>query len=411
MIYRDGYMNRLLWISMCAPIPKSRHGGGQTFHYYFKRMLETKEWEITLISKILDSEIDYQDTIPCGYKNIYLYKSKGLRRILDIIVSIPSKLNPNSRYGDTLLFATYLDYKRKISELAKNGYKPDVIILEWGQMLPLLDFLKSIFPGAKIVSSEHDVMCLGYFRRAESEKNSVKKIYRFARYKSIRKNELLNLSKCDLVFTHNTKDLDILSNENVTCELDWLVPKFSIRSNTRAISLNNQIVFFGDMSRPENYLSAIWFIDNVMPKLDTSDIEFLIIGNAPHPDLLSRNGRNIKVLGFVDDLDAIFSSCLCLVAPLLLGAGIKIKIIEAMASGVPVVTNDIGIEGIPAVDGRDYIHCEKPEEYVSAIKTMISNSEYVKSISENGRNCIIKSFNMDDSFLNYNGHIKSIVNN
>lgn len=399
-------MKKLLWISMCAPIPKSPHAGGQTFQYYFNNMIKTGDWEITLISKVLDSEINLEKTIESNGTNIYIYKSKGIRRLFDIAISIPTKINFKSRFGNTLLYATYLEYRKQLVKLSKSGYKPDVVIFEWGQMLPLIKYVKKLFPYAKLVASEHDVMFLGYFRNSEAEKNPIKHFIKKERYQSIKKNELSNLNICDLVFTHNTKDLKLLKNENVNCELDWLVPKYSVRANNR-ITPTNSVVFFGDMSRYENYISAIWFIDNVMPLLSDHDVKFLVIGNKPNQELINKAGVNVEVLGFVEDLDSIFSSCLCMVAPLLLGAGVKVKVIEAMASGVPVITNDIGIEGIPAVSGKDYINCDTADEYAEAIISLLNNSGLGEDISISGKRCIDNSFNLRASFINYNSHIKS----
>ena len=70
----------------------------------------------------------------------------------------------------------------------------------------------------------------------------------------------------------------------------------------------------------------------------------------------------ITVTGFVKEISKYFEQSLCLVAPLVLGAGIKIKVLEAMSAGLPVLTNQIGIEGIPAQNGIHYYYCERPQE-------------------------------------------------
>ncbi len=61
---------------------------------------------------------------------------------------------------------------------------------------------------------------------------------------------------------------------------------------------------------------------------------------------------------------------MCLAAPLLLGAGVKVKVIEALSAGLPVLTNTIGIEGIEAVNGESYFHCETPQEYADVISRL-----------------------------------------
>ena len=133
-------------------------------------------------------------------------------------------------------------------------------------------------------------------------------------------------------------------------KIQWLVPYYSNMSGCARKSNNRDILFFGAMSRPENYLSAIWFIENVMPLLNDLDVRFVIVGSKPPEELKRFKSDRIVITGFVNDTLPYFESSMCLVAPLVLGAGIKVKILEAMSSGIPVLTNDIGIEGIEIED-------------------------------------------------------------
>ena len=82
------------------------------------------------------------------------------------------------------------------------------------------------------------------------------------------------------------------------------------------------------MSRPENYLSAIWFIDNVMPLLKSDNYRFVILGSRPPEELKKRECTKIVITGFVESIVPYFEKSMCMVAPLVLGAGIKVKIIE-----------------------------------------------------------------------------------
>ena len=133
------------------------------------------------------------------------------------------------------------------------------------------------------------------------------------------------------------------------------------------------MLFYGAMARPENYKSAIWFIENVMPLLSDLDVRFVIVGARPDKSLLTYASDKVEITGFMDKVDPYFERCLCLVAPLVLGAGVKVKILEAMSSGIPVVTNHIGIEGIYAENGKHYIHCEAPEEYAECIHKLVND--------------------------------------
>ena len=90
-----------------------------------------------------------------------------------------------------------------------------------------------------------------------------------------------------------------------------------------------------------------------------------------------------------------------MVAPLVLGAGIKVKIIEALSSGVPVLTNDIGIEGISAKDGREYIHCVEPSDFARAIRKIFANPSAGAEMAINAKSYIEKNYLLEKSFDDY----------
>ena len=99
---------------------------------------------------------------------------------------------------------------------------------------------------------------------------------------------------------------------------------------------------------------------------------------------------------------------LCLAAPLVLGAGIKVKILEALASGLPVLTNEIGIEGIPAVDGRDYFFCETPKEYADRIRGLLEQKHDVAMMAKNAKMLIQEHFDYEKSCRDFIGWLKEM---
>ena len=101
------------------------------------------------------------------------------------------------------------------------------------------------------------------------------------------------------------------------------------------------------------------------------------------------------VTGFVDSLEAYLQDALCFVVPLLQGAGIKIKILEGFMTGIPVLTNAIGIEGIPAENQKEYLHCELPEDYISAIERLTEDNELCMTLGKNARTFMEATFDYE----------------
>ena len=134
--------------------------------------------------------------------------------------------------------------------------------------------------------------------------------------------------------------------------------------------------------------------------LADTDLRFVIVGSNPNKELLKYCSERVIVTGYIEDVSQYFEECLCLVAPLVHGAGIKVKILEAMSAGIPVLTNDIGIEGIPA--GRDsYLHCSSPEDYATAIRKILNGEIDGSSIGQNGAAFINDQYNFGKSYTDF----------
>ena len=210
------------------------------------------------------------------------------------------------------------------------------------------------------------------------------------------------LNKCDLIVTHNEKDMQLLLDNNIPIEKQHvIVPYFMNMSSVVRNVTNKDIIFFGAMARAENYLSAIWFIENVFYKIKDKATRFIIIGGNPHKSLYEFSNERVVITGFIEDVSPYFANCLCFVAPLVLGAGIKVKVLEALSAGVPTLTNDIGIEGIPGVNGKDYLHCNSADDYIYNINRIIDNEVDTSTISKNSQQFIKENFNLESAAEKY----------
>lgn len=402
---------KILYISMCMPLDKAFHAGGKTFNYYINKFVEDEKNEVTLIAKVLQEEEQFISHVNPKIRSFLVATPKEkLKRWIAYLKSINSKFNPCYKYGNVLTKEIYDQIEMNLRRLKNEGYQPGIVILEWTSMLLFIECVKKYFPNAKYVASEHDVTFLGKQREVCKTTNPVNKLLRHLCFLNMKKRELAAINKCDLVVTHNHKDKNLLINNGIVqSKLDVISP-FYERFNEFERKPNNQdILFYGAMNRIENSSSALWFIDNVLPKLADCDVRFIILGNKPPKDLLQLRNDKIIVTGFVDDITPYFSSAMCLVAPLLLGAGVKVKVIEALSSGIPVLTNDIGIEGIDAKSGEEYIHCDSPEDYENAIRSMIMSSLDIDKISKNAKKLISCMYDLEASFVNYSEKVYGLI--
>lgn len=387
-------MKKLLVISPFTAYKSIKHAGGK-IHYYYLSKLEN-DYEITAISIAKENEKDeIKKSLIKTKQSFILYKSNTISFFIKIKHFFWQR-NPFDKYSGFIDYdeITYL-YKMS-KQLKKQKYIPDIIILDWTQSIFLSQKIKTLFPKSKIICIEQDVTFLKYQRFFENSTNKFKKLINRIKYINIKKQELYSLGFANQIVTLNQKDTDLLQfelDENIP--IKTIVPYFDTYFNIQRKDITSNIIYFGAMSRPENYNSAIWFIKNVFPYLP-ENFKFIVIGNSPIKELLDLADDRIIVTGFIQDISPYLQSSLCFAAPIVIGAGIKIKILEAMSAGLPVLTNDIGIEGIPAKNGKEYLYCTTPEDFINQIKNLYNDLNKNLSIGNNAKDFIKNNFNYEN---------------
>ena len=400
---------KILYISMSIPYDNVPHAGGKTFNYYINGFANDIDNEVTMIAKVLPEEEHQIENINPNINPIIVRTPKNkVKKYISYIKSLNSKINPLYRYGNVLTKEIFNQIGNELDKLKNTGYVPDIVILEWTWMLLFIDQVKKRFPNAKYIASEHDVSFLGAQRQYENAKG-FKKIYKKLYYNNLYKREILSINKCDYVVTHNAKDKKLLLKNGVEqSKLGVIVPYINLPEQVARKNINKNILFYGAMNRMENEISAEWFIKNVMPEIKDTGAKYVIVGNKPSDELKKYESDNVIITGFVQDIQPYFSSAMCLAAPIQAGAGVKVKILEAMAMGVPVLTNNIGIEGIEVNDGIHYYHCETPEDYNGKIRYIIQNRDEAEKVAQNALKFINDNYNLKNSFKEYSEKIYSL---
>lgn len=386
----------IIWISLCAPYDKVGHAGGKTHNYYLKRVCESNLFDVHLISfcQMEEYEKVKNDLESYNIKNTIIpWTHKiNLANIKRKMYLFDSKYNLFNKYGG----ATNEYYWEHIkTNLLKEQQAPDIIILQWTEIVLFAERVKKIFPSSKIVAIEEDVKFLALYRKALLQKNCIRRKVDLLKYRNLNKSEVNALIYVNEIFTYSQKDKDLLLKEGIN-NVNVISPYFDDYSKCeRNLFSDYNILFYGAMSRADNYLSAIWFIENVFNRIDDERLKFLIVGNKPPQKLMEYSNERVIITGYVEDVIPYFQNSLCMVAPLVSGAGIKIKILEALSSGIPVLTNHIGIEGIDAKNEVEYFHCEKSEEYLNIIEKIVEKRIAVDFISQNAKKMIKEQYDLN----------------
>lgn len=167
--------------------------------------------------------------------------------------------------------------------------------------------------------------------------------------------------------------------------------------------LSNDLVFVGNFSYAPNVDSLAYIIDEVFPYIKSSKVYLNVIGFCPETIRKKYSNKPfINFRGRVNDLKNEVQSSLIFLAPIVYGTGIKTKIIEAMAMGMPVITNEIGAEGIHAKRDIAFIVKESAKEIALAVDRLIENKELCLEMGKNAAMYVEKNHNwknMYDAFI------------
>jgi glycosyltransferase involved in cell wall biosynthesis len=137
-----------------------------------------------------------------------------------------------------------------------------------------------------------------------------------------------------------------------------------------------------------------FLLECIVPVLNREipELEFLIAGRNPPEALVRAAPENVLFLGFVDSLADFYAQCSVVVAPLLSGGGVKIKVAEALSYGKAVVTTSVGAEGMELEDGKDIQIADSADEFAHRILDLIRDPSRRQRVEASARNVAIRAF-------------------
>ena len=149
------------------------------------------------------------------------------------------------------------------------------------------------------------------------------------------------------------------------------------------------ILHIGTMYWPPNIDAVNWFIHRVYPiiRQQRPDVQFDVIGSRPPAELLALNdaGLGVNVTGYVDDPVPYQRQAAAMIVPLLAGGGMRVKILNGLAEGIPIVSTTLGYEGIEVTPGRDILVGDTPQEFAAQVLRLLNDPALGRELAANGR--------------------------
>lgn len=153
-----------------------------------------------------------------------------------------------------------------------------------------------------------------------------------------------------------------------------------------------------------NWQGIIWFLQEIWGKVLAlrPDATCLIAGSGDVPHSLAQavaRSEHVTLLGYVDDVYALYRQATCLAVPLQSGSGTRLKILEALALGLPVISTSIGAEGLLVNSGEDIIIVDEPGPFANGVARLLGDETLRAQLSERGAR-LVKEHYTWDSIMN-----------
>jgi glycosyltransferase involved in cell wall biosynthesis len=285
------------------------------------------------------------------------------------------------RMGVECLYSPFVNSINQVIQQRGNEFDL-VYITRYYVAQQYVDQIRKHAPQAKIVMNNADLHFLRELRAGIQAKDKQAIVLSV----ETREKELAVMNKVDLVLSYTDVEKAVIQSHNLDLTLvakcPWVVetvpkvPRFEERCD---------IAFLGGYNHHPNAEAVEWFVEQVMPLLrqQLPQVVFKVYGSHVPKRLheLAEKHENISIAGWVPTVDAVYNTCRVFVAPLQSGAGIKGKVIGALAHGVPCVLSQLAAEGIPVADGVDACVADKPEEWVAAIVGLYQNQTQWQAMS------------------------------
>ena len=160
---------------------------------------------------------------------------------------------------------------------------------------------------------------------------------------------------------------------------------------------NKTILFTGNMDYAPNVDAVQFFVKEIFPIIQEKhpEVQFVIAGQRPVDAVLALQSNKVIVTGFVKDLKDWYNEASIVVAPLRYGAGTQNKVLEAMAMAVPVVSMNVGFQGLNIESGEGVILAMDIGRFADACINLLSNPGLRKEVGESGKAVILSQFDWD----------------
>ena len=365
-------------------------------------------WADDLIKRPANGDLASLRALPPGRKNILIIdhhlpmpdRDSGSLRMFQIlkllhelghrVTFVPDNLADIPPYASELqkrgIKVIHHPYIKKVRDyLIAHGSEFDVAVLSRCQFARKhIADVRLYAPQSRIIFDTVDL----HFLREEREAHLTADPEVLQKAKVTKQWEYGLIDQSDETWVVSSAEQQLLQEQRPDKCIQLVSNIVDVTGSNTPFTLRRDWLFIGSFQHPPNIDAVLFFLKQVYPLINEQlgDARFYIIGDKAPPEIVKLATEKIIVAGLQQDVRPFFDSVRLSVAPLRFGAGVKGKINQSMAFGVPVVATSLAVEGTGLRDREEILVADQPEDFAKAVIELYQSEQLWNRISENGLN-------------------------
>jgi len=335
-----------------------------------------------------------------------LYKRSSFDRIFIKLSGAIYSLFTGLKFSNFL--AGYFEFSPKRIRNATQKLNPDLVVFEYWHAYKSVSIFRS--KNIPCILDMHNVLLQSYIAQYDwSLPAFLKKIHT----KKYQIAEINSWNNFDGIIAINNSELNYV-RQNVSSEIKLFYLAMGIDMGIWPYiwkpSKPQRLAYYGGMGSAHNKQNAFFCVESIMPLVwdRYPDIEFWIIGNDPDDELLSlENDPRINVTGYLENAQDVLKSISILLCPWHGKYGFRSRIIEVMATGIPVICSKDAVDGMELQEDKGLFYAETDIEFAKMVINLLNDETFLKNQSKLARIQVEEMYSFENT---YQSGVKEIRN-
>jgi polysaccharide biosynthesis protein PslH len=409
---------RILLISPVCPLPLEK-GGAVRIWNISKHLSHMHEVDlICFIRK--DAERSYENELKTVFRNVTFIKREKLMSARALLMPGWKKIHffkSNAKLILKTLFTmrpllSVLYDSSKLRELLfayDREKKYDLIYSEtYYASAGILDYL-CLF-NTPFMLCEQNIEYVLYSRQSDEQSNFFVKLGMQWDVQKMKMEEQMFWKRSRVLGGLSPIDVSEMKDASKRGDVFCLENGVDIAHFSKEVSVRvqHEVLFVGSLSYFQNVDAIKWIVESIWPKIVAvfPQAQLRLVGRGADSTLIDYlNKLNFRVDSSVDDIREAYQRATVLLAPIRAGSGTKYKVLEAMASHLPVVTTRVGAEGLEVAHGKELLIKDTTDELASETVRLLKNADLRESLSKESYEFVRKYYDWSGIVTRFNAHI------